>query len=113
MDPAKSLEIPAGVPRPALETAGYAEGSVVSRVLLKRGGGSITAFAFDKGQGLTEHTSSLDALVHVLEGEADLSIADSALRASAGEIVLLPANVPHALTARTPFKMLLTMLRPA
>jgi quercetin dioxygenase-like cupin family protein len=83
----------------------------VSRTLLNRKAGTITLFAFDKGQGLSEHTAPFDALVHVLEGEADVTIAGSALRVSAGEMALMPANQPHALLARTAFRMLLTMIR--
>jgi quercetin dioxygenase-like cupin family protein len=89
------------------------EGAVGSRTLLKRTAGTVTVFAFDHGQGLSEHTAPFDALVHVLEGEAEVTIAGTAHRLSAGEMILMPANQPHALTARTPFKMLLTMIRSA
>jgi|SRR5579863_10493630 quercetin dioxygenase-like cupin family protein len=90
---------------------GYQEGAVVSRALLKRAGGTITLFAFDEGQSLSEHTAPFDAVAHVLEGEADITIAGTALTVPAGEMVLMPANQPHAVTARTRFKMLLTMIR--
>jgi len=86
---------------------------VVSRTLLKRAGGTITLFAFDEGQGLSEHTAPFDAVAHVLEGEAEITIAGTPLRARTGELVLLPANQPHAVHARTRFKMLLTMIRSA
>ena len=94
-----------------LGLTGYQEGAVVSRALLKRGGGTITLFAFDEGQSLSEHTAPFDAVAHVLEGEADITIAGTALTVPAGEMVLMPANQPHAVTARTRFKMLLTMIR--
>jgi quercetin dioxygenase-like cupin family protein len=108
-----SSDMPAGVPQSPLELANYHGGSVVSRVLLKRGGGTITFFAFDRDQGLSEHTAPFDAMAHVLEGEADFTISGVAMRVQAGEMVLLPAHEPHALSARTRFKMLLTMIRSA
>jgi quercetin dioxygenase-like cupin family protein len=104
-------EIPAAVALPPLGLAGYQDGSVVSRALLKRSGGTITFFAFDAGQGLTEHTAPFDAVAHILEGEAEITISGKAVRVAAGEMVLMPANQPHALIARTRFKMILTMIR--
>ena len=89
----------------------YQEGAVVSREIVKRNSGSVTLFAFDAGQGLSEHTSPFDALVHLLEGEAEILISGKSLRTKAGELVLMPAQQPHALTAVTKFKMLLTMIR--
>lgn len=91
----------------------YAPGAVVSRALAKASGGSVTLFAFDVGQELSEHTAPFDALVEVLDGEVDLTIGGQPVPARAGESVLMPAGVPHALRARTPFKMLLTMVRTA
>ena len=91
--------------------AAYQDGAVVSRTLLKRAGGTITLFAFDEGQSLSEHTAPFDAVAHVLEGHADISISGTPLRVSAGEMVLMPANQPHALHAPTRFKMLLVMMR--
>jgi len=93
--------------------AAYQDGAVVSRILLKRGGGSVTLFAFDKGQSLSEHTAPFDAVVQVLEGEALITIAGVPLTVPAGHIVLMPANQPHAVAATARFKMLLTMIRPA
>jgi quercetin dioxygenase-like cupin family protein len=104
-------EMSAAASIPPLGLAGYQEGAVVSRTLLKRVGGTITLFAFDEGQALSEHTAPFDAVAHVLEGDADITIAGTPLRVSAGEIVLMPANQPHAINARTRFKMLLTMIR--
>jgi quercetin dioxygenase-like cupin family protein len=100
----------------------YQAGSVVSRVLLKNKGGTVTMFAFSKGEGLSEHTAPFDALVHVIEGIAEIRIAsvkeetqtDTALEkftVRAGELITLPANRAHAVTATTDFKMLLTMIR--
>lgn len=86
-------------------------GSVVSRVLLGRSTGNITLFAFDEGQGLSEHTAPFDAWVQVLSGEVRLTIGGESVRARAGEAVVMPANVPHALEAVTPFQMLLVMIR--
>lgn len=89
----------------------YAPGAVVSRALVKSQAGTVTLFAFEAGEGLSEHTAPFDALVQVLDGEADLSIGGAPLVARAGEAVLMPAGVPHALAARTRFKMLLTLVR--
>jgi len=89
----------------------YQEGSVVSRQLVKRDKGNVTLFAFDSGQGLTEHTSPFDALVQILDGEAEISISGKPYRVRAGEIILMPANEPHGLRAPARFKMLLTMIR--
>jgi len=93
------------------ELTDYVSGSVVSRILLKNTAGTITLFAFDAGQGLSEHTAPFDAVVQVLDGEVMLTIGGLDLPAVAGETVLMPANVPHALHATRPFKMLLTMIR--
>lgn len=89
----------------------YQDDSVVSRVLLKNKGGSVTLFAFDEGEGLSEHTAPFDALVAVLDGEADIEIAGKSFKVRQGEILNLPANQPHALKATSRFKMLLTMIR--
>ena len=103
--------LPAAVPVVPLELAGYQIGAVVSRTLIKRAGGTLTLFAFDVGQGLSEHTAPFDAVAHVLEGEAEITIAGTPLQVGVGEMVLMPANQPHAIVARTRFKMLLTMIR--
>jgi quercetin dioxygenase-like cupin family protein len=89
----------------------YQEGSVVSRTVLKRPTGTVTAFAFDAGQGLSEHTAPFDALVQIIDGEAEIAVAGEAFHLTTGEGAILPANVPHALTAVQRFKMLLTMIR--
>ena len=105
-------EIPGATTVAPLTLAAYQEGAVVSRMLLKRGGGTITLFAFDEGQSLSEHTAPFDAVAHVLEGEALITIAGVPLTVPVGNMVLMPANQPHAIAARTRFKMLLTMIRP-
>jgi len=89
----------------------YQEASIVSRTLLQRATGTITLFAFDKGQALSEHTAAFDALAHVLEGEGEFTVSSELIRVEAGEAVLLPANQPHAVNAPVCFKMLLTMIR--
>ena len=89
----------------------YQAGAVVSRTLVKQEKGTVTLFAFDAGQGLSEHTAPFDALAHILDGEADITIAGRPIHARSGEAVLMPANQPHALHAAQRFKMLLTMIR--
>jgi len=93
------------------ELVQYAEGSIVSRTLVDQKQGTLTLFAFDKGQGLSEHTAPFDAYVVVLDGEAELRIGGKPVRAHAGQMVLMPAAVPHALKAVKRFKMLLVMIR--
>jgi quercetin dioxygenase-like cupin family protein len=89
----------------------YQEGSVVSRALIDHRAGTVTLFAFGEGEGLSEHTAPYEALLHVLEGEAEVTIAGNANRLGAGEVVILPAGKPHAVRASKRFKMLLTMIR--
>ena len=93
------------------EAADYAEGSIVSRVLVENSVGTVTLFTFDAGQGLSEHTAPFDALVHVLDGQGRFTIGGRACRVAAGQMLLMPAGVPHAVKAVKRFKMLLTMLR--
>ncbi len=95
----------------AIELVAYQPGAIVSREILKRKSGSVTAFAFDKDQGLSEHTAPFDALVQVLDGAAEISIGGEPRTVSQGELILMPANVPHALRAIERFKMLLVMIR--
>jgi len=94
-----------------IELVQIAEGAIVSRVLAKTNGGSVTLFAFDGGQSLSEHTAPFDALVQVVDGRLDIVIGGAPVRVGPGEIVRMPANVPHALRASEPSRMLLTMLR--
>jgi quercetin dioxygenase-like cupin family protein len=86
-------------------------GAVVSRTLVKTGGGTVTAFAFDAGEALSEHSAPFDALVFAVEGEAEITISKAAHRVKAGELLRLPANEPHALKALAPFKMILVMVK--
>lgn len=111
--PPESRTLP---PALAVEAAGlvdYSPDSIVSRTLRKTDSGSITVFSFDAGQSLSEHTAPYDALLLVLDGEVQLTVGGKTVAARAGQLLLLPANVPHAVLARTRFKMLLTMLRAA
>lgn len=89
----------------------YQEGSVVSRQITKTEAGNVTLFAFDKEQGLSEHTAPFDALVHVIDGEALVTISGRPYELKAGDAIIMPANEPHALKAVQQFKMLLTMIR--
>jgi quercetin dioxygenase-like cupin family protein len=98
----------------ALQLSGLAEyqrGAVVSRTLIDRKIGTITIFAFDEGQGLSEHAAPFDAFVQIVDGEAEITISGKPLTARAGEVVIMPASEPHALRAVKRFKMLLTMIR--
>lgn len=89
----------------------YQEGSVVSREIIKKSTGTVTVFAFDAGQGLSEHTAPFDAMVHVLDGEAEISIAGTVRQVHAGELIIMPAHKPHSLKAVKRFKMMLIMIR--
>jgi quercetin dioxygenase-like cupin family protein len=89
----------------------YQEGSVVSRTLIKKPTGTVTLFAFDTGESLSEHTAPYDALVTVIDGRSEVTIAGKPYIVSTGEALVLPANQPHALRALSPFKMILTMIR--
>jgi quercetin dioxygenase-like cupin family protein len=93
------------------ELAAYQEGAVVSRTLVNQKTGTVTLFAFDAGQSLSEHTAPFDALAELLEGEAEIVIGGRSHRLAGGDIILMPANVPHAVKATSPFKMLLIMIR--
>lgn len=89
----------------------YNEGSVVSRQITKTEAGNVTLFAFDKDQELSEHTAPFDALVHVLDGEAEIKISGAPFHLKSGDAIIMPADEPHAVRALTQFKMLLTMIR--
>ncbi|MEN8248789.1 MAG: cupin domain-containing protein [Bacteroidota bacterium] len=93
------------------ENISYAEKAVVSKHILKKETGNISLFAFDKGEGLSEHTAPFDALVFIVEGEADIKIDGVSNILKAGENIIMPANVPHALNAVEKFKMVLTMIK--
>lgn len=100
-----------GVPFQLEKHVDYASGSVVSKMLIKKEIGNITLFAFDAGQGLSEHTAPFDAVVYILDGKAEISIGGKPSAVNTGEMLIMPANVPHALQARERFKMLLVMIR--
>ena len=89
----------------------YQEGTIVSKTIIKKENGTVTLFAFDEGQGLSEHTAPFDALVHILEGEAEVMISGRKVQLQDGEMVILPANQPHSLNAIKCFKMILTMIK--
>jgi quercetin dioxygenase-like cupin family protein len=104
-------KIPAGQVLHLAALVEYGEGAVVSRTLVENDAGTVTLFAFDEGQGLSEHTAPFDALVQVVDGQGEFVIGGESCRMGVGHIVLMPANVPHAVRAISRFKMLLTMLR--
>ena len=95
----------------AKELVGYAKGAVVSRTLIDKQAGTVTLFAFDKGEGLSEHTAPFDALVLVLDGQAEISVSGKPQLVKAGELIIMPARKPHALKAAKKFKMALVMVR--
>lgn len=89
----------------------YQDGSVVSREIIRKSTGTVTLFAFDEGQGLSEHTAPFDALVYVVDGEVEVTVSGKPFRLNQGEIIILPANKTHALRALSKFKMLLVMIK--
>jgi quercetin dioxygenase-like cupin family protein len=89
------------------------EGSVVSRTIIDKKWGTVTLFAFDRGEGLSEHAAPYDALVHVYNGEASITISGEPYTLKTGDAIIMPANAPHALKALSPFKMMLVMIRSA
>jgi quercetin dioxygenase-like cupin family protein len=94
-----------------VDLVAYQRGSVVSRTIIDKKAGTVTLFSFDEGQGLSEHTAPFDALVYLLDGEAKISISGKPFHLRDGDMVIMPANQPHALKAVKRFKMLLTMIR--
>jgi len=93
------------------DLVGYQDGSVVSREIIHKSTGTETLFAFDEGQGLSEHTAPFDALVHVVDGEVEVTISGKSYHLSQGDYVILPAGETHALKAKSKFKMLLVMIK--
>ncbi|WP_424354230.1 cupin domain-containing protein [Methanobacterium sp. MBAC-LM] len=89
----------------------YQDGSVVSREIIRKDTGTVTIFAFDKGEGLSEHTAPFDAMVQIIDGKAEITISGNKNVLEAGEMIIMPANEPHALTALEKYKMVLTMIR--
>lgn len=109
--PSRTKGLPGAQVARTAEFVKYQDGAVVSREIVKRPAGSVTLFAFDAGEGLSEHTAPFDALVQVLEGEAEFMVSGRVHRLQAGEMMLLPAGQPHAVKALRRFKMMLTMIR--
>jgi quercetin dioxygenase-like cupin family protein len=107
----KKPEMPIAEVVRLIDLVNYQEGSIVSRTLVHGATGTVTLFAFDEGQGLSEHIAPFDALAHLLEGEAEITVSGKPLRTTAGQAVLMPANQPHSLKAIAKFKMVLTMIR--
>jgi quercetin dioxygenase-like cupin family protein len=89
----------------------YSKDSIVSRTIAERKAGTLTVFAFDKGQGLSEHSAPFDAIVQVIDGNGEFTIGGVPVKVSAGQLIIMPANVPHAVRAVKKFKMLLTMIK--
>ncbi|MGB6871359.1 MAG: cupin domain-containing protein [Acidobacteriaceae bacterium] len=105
------MEIAAGEVTSLVRMVAYQPGAVVSRAIINRTTGTLTLFAFDGGQSLSEHTAPFDALAYVLDGNAEITIDGQPAQLSAGEAILMPANRPHAVQAISQFKMLLIMIR--
>ena len=114
MSAAPSAPIPENLMSKAISMAGLVgvqPGAVVSRTVISKPAGTVTLFAFDQGQGLSTHSAPYDAMVWVLDGEVDITIDGQSLRAKPGDMVIMPANRPHALNALQPFKMALVMIK--
>ncbi len=94
-----------------VDMVSYQAGSIVSKEIIKGETGTVTLFAFDKNQGLSEHTAPFDALVSVIDGQAEVTISGKGFSVKAGEMILMPANKPHSLQAKEPFKMLLVLIK--
>jgi quercetin dioxygenase-like cupin family protein len=95
----------------SVESIDYQEGAIVSKVFIDKNTGSVTVFAFDKGQGLSEHTAPFDAMVFVIDGQAEIAIAGAVSIVKKGEMIIMPANIPHELKAIERFKMMLIMIK--
>lgn len=98
-------------PHRMAELLAYQEDAIVSRTLIKKSTGTVTLFAFARGQELSEHTAPFDAMVHIIDGEAEVTISGNPFQLAAGDMIIMPANEPHALKAVENFKMVLTMIR--
>ncbi len=95
----------------SINLVSYQEGSIVSRTVIDKDAGTLTLFAFDGGQGLSEHTAPFDALVHVIDGEAEVTISGKSANLKEGQMIIMPARQPHALRAIKRFKMMLVMIK--
>ncbi len=109
--PARSNKVPKGITQPLVKLVEYQPGAIVSRRIMKSQSGTVTLFAFDIAQGLSEHTAPFDALVHVLDGSAEVAIAGKASSLHEGDMIIIPAGEPHSVHAVARFKMVLTLLR--
>ena len=107
----QDVEVVSAQPVRLVDLIDYQEGSVVSRTIVEKEAGTVTVFAFDEGQGLSEHTAPFDALVYTLDGKVEVTISGKAVQLKKGEMLIMPANKPHALKATKRFKMLLTMIK--
>jgi quercetin dioxygenase-like cupin family protein len=110
-DKATQAAIPGAEAFKLADLVSYQGGSIVSRTLLDKPSGTVTLFAFDQGQGLSEHTAPFDALVQLIDGQAEIVISGKPVHLKEGELVIMPANQPHALKATKKFKMVLIMIR--
>ena len=111
-NPSKSSRLAGSEVVKTTELVSYQTAAIASRVILKHSTGTVTVLAFDESQRLSEHTAPFDALVQVLEGEVEITISDKSHRLQGDEMIVIPAGQPHALKALTPFKMILTKIRP-
>ena len=102
-----------GQPFDLAENIAYADGAVVSKTLVSKDAGSITLFSFDKGQGISEHAAPYDAVAYIMEGRAEIVLGGKPHKVNSGQMLVMPANVPHALKAIERFKMMLIMIRSA
>ena len=107
----KTTNQPQGNPFPLVSLVDYQKDSIVSREIIRKKTGTLTLFAFDAGQGLSEHTAPFDAFAYVLDGTAEVAISGRTSTVKAGDAIIMPANQPHAVRAPSPFKMLLVMIR--
>ena len=107
----KLKKIPKAVPMNLEKLVDYAPGAIVSREIAKNNSGTVSVFAFDEGQGLSEHIAPFDAIVQILDGEGEIIIDGKSIITKTGETVTMPANIPHAINANKPFKMQLIMLK--
>ncbi len=106
-----TFDIHSGQPGNLENLIAYQKDSVVSKTIIGKKTGTVTMFAFDKGQGLSEHTAPFEAIVYLVDGEAEITVDTKPQKVKKGEMIILPANIPHALLALSPFKMLLTMIK--
>ena len=105
------MENVVGQAKNLMNLVNYQDGSVVSKEIIKKDTGTVTLFAFDKGQGLSEHTAPFDALVYVVDGEPEIIISGKSFNPKAGDVIIMPANEPHSLKAVNRFKMMLVMIK--